>query len=112
MKNLSQIIKIYIVASDSKFIEIALNESLRPAPYFPGGRFLVDISNNVKTTKDFEQITFVTKNIPNHTLKIHVEDKNMLCNRPLASNKMLFSGDKIEIQMKKKFVTTYIITLG
>ena len=103
--------KIYIVASDSKYIEIALNESLRPAPYFPGGRFLVDISNNVKITKDFEEIIFVTKNIPNHTLKIHVEDKNMLCNRPLASNKMLFSGDKIEIQMKQ-FVTTYIITLG
>ena len=94
--------RIALISTNYKTKIIDFDQSVLPIPYYSENVILVDITKHVPTDFDIEYVTFLTRNIPNSTLNILVEDKEMSCIRPLISNKMLFSGDKISFIMKEE----------
>ena len=113
MKSIDKLFtSISLISADGEELTVAMNKTIIPTPYFPGSKFKIDITDLIPKRFDLESIAFQFKNVQNQTLMMSVEDKDIFCNRPLASNKMLFSGDKIEVKMKENvFVYTYSLDL-
>ena len=96
--------RIVLISTNDETEFINFDKSYLPIPYFSDNAILIDISNYIPKDFDIEYVTFLTQNIPNSTLNIVIKDKEKTCSRPLISNKMLFSGDKISITMKEQIV--------
>ena len=77
-------------------------EEKLPDAFYPDNKFTIDISKHIPPNFDLSKIVFVVKNIPQHTVKVSIVDKEMAVNRPLGSNRLLFSGDKIELKMMER----------
>ena len=96
--------QINFISTDGKQEYISFDQSSLPIPYHSDNVIIIDISNLIPKDFDIRLVMFVTQNIPNSTLNIMINDKERSCNRPLESNKMLFSRDKISIQMKEQSI--------
>ena len=83
--------------------EINFNpEEKLPDAFYPDNKFTIDISKHIPPNFDLSNIVFAVKNTPDHIVKVTIVDKEMAVNRPLGSNRLLFSGDKIELEMTKR----------
>ena len=99
--------KIILMSTDDEREYIYFDQPSLPIPYYSDNAILIDITNHIPKYFELQTIIFFTENIPNSTLNIDIEDKERSCKRPLESNKMLFSGDKISIPMKEQSIGTY-----
>jgi hypothetical protein len=102
VKKLSELItSISYISANETHIYTEPKDTM-PIPFYPDNKFTIDVSHYIPDDFELENIEFVVKNIPGYYLKINIVDKESVVNRPLSSNKMRFSGDKIELQMKNQ----------
>ena len=90
--------RIILISEDDTEISVTPEDTI-PDVFYPDNKFSLDLSLYLPPAFHLASVVFAVHSRINHALKVSVIGKERAADRPLASNMISFSGDKIELDM-------------